>query len=989
MLAKYCSVVAMLLSSVAAEQLPTTLFSARDGLSPTVRRIVADSRGFLWFSASEGLVRFDGNNYRTFGKAQGLPGLPTDILERGDGTYWVATEEQLCLFDPRPDRKRFECQSPGIGRIRALAEEERGLWCGTDKGLWRRAKGGASWEFVQEIHPDAPGSSIAVVRLLKDSRGDVWAATDAGLYRFRRDGRVQRWARPDGSENALFVSVAETPGAIWAGTQKELWRFRVEPGTGDAHLTDRFDRSHGLPSGYVEEVHYWEGQVWAATAQGLARQLPSGRWQEVELDPVLSGVSTVGLVTDSLGNLWLGVDGAGAARISGSGFATFTEREGLGLRQVWAVFEDRAGSLVALTKDEDSYFLNWFDGYRFHSKRPYTPFPMFNWGWSQIAVQSRAGGWWLATGSGLLHYPNGLASIPTLIGLGAGRRTGNTIRVFEDSQGRIWFATSAFRTIGIHMRDPRTGKFETFDQSHGLPDLRPLAQRPAAFAEDRQGQIWIGALDAGLVRFQNGKFQQFRSPEAPSQGARALLVDRKGRLWISARRRGLLRVDDTSAANPVFNAYTRSSGLSSDTIDALAEDLAGRIYAASDGVIDRLDPDTGRVRAFTTADGVLPGILRAAFRDRSGALWFGGDQGLCRIQPRADRTGPPAVLIHGIKVNGEDWRISDLGDAEPPELHLSPSQRRLEVEFGGFRHDLRYQTRLSGVDAGWSALSGTRSVDYLSLAPGSYELLIRATSPEGILSSSPARVRFRIASPIWQRWWFLLLCLTAAVAITYAAHRIRVTQLLAQERLRTRIATDLHDDNGASLSQIAVLSAVALHGSERDVLSRIAGVSRELLDSMSDIVWAVSPRRDRVTDLLHRMREFAADVLIPRNIEFRLSAADSDLPLNPDVKREVLLIFKETIHNSLRHSSCRRVEVELSLTAGWLVIRMQDDGVGIADQGRSTNGGHGLTNMQRRAAGLEGTLEVTSSPGEGVTTVLRVPLARQGANWRERWLSLR
>jgi signal transduction histidine kinase len=214
----------------------------------------------------------------------------------------------------------------------------------------------------------------------------------------------------------------------------------------------------------------------------------------------------------------------------------------------------------------------------------------------------------------------------------------------------------------------------------------------------------------------------------------------------------------------------------------------------------------------------------------------------------------------------------------------------------------------------------------------------------------------------------------------YTAHRIRVVRLLALERLRTRIATDLHDDIGASLSQIAILSEVGRQGSERDVLPRIAGVSRELLDSMGDIVWAVSPRRDRVNDLVHRMREFATDVLIPRNIDFHFHPAASELPLNPDVKREVLLIFKETVHNAMRHSSCRRVEVELSVSSGWLVIRMQDDGVGIAGEGRPTNGGHGLASMQDRAARVGGTLEVTSSPGQGVTSVLRVPFMRRRAS---------
>jgi signal transduction histidine kinase len=100
----------------------------------------------------------------------------------------------------------------------------------------------------------------------------------------------------------------------------------------------------------------------------------------------------------------------------------------------------------------------------------------------------------------------------------------------------------------------------------------------------------------------------------------------------------------------------------------------------------------------------------------------------------------------------------------------------------------------------------------------------------------------------------------------------------------------------------------------------------------------------------------------------------------------VLLIFKEAVHNAMRHSSCRSVEVELSLVSGWLVIRMQDDGAGIASESRSTNGGHGLTNMQSRAARVGGTLEMTSVPGQGVTSVLRVPLMHRPASRRVAWL---
>jgi hypothetical protein len=153
--------------------------------------------------------------------------------------------------------------------------------------------------------------------------------------------------------------------------------------------------------------------------------------------------------------------------------------------------------------------------------------------------------------------------------------------------------------------------------------------------------------------------------------------------------------------------------------------------------------------------------------------------------------------------------ISDLGEIEPAALSLSPSERQVQVDFGGFRHDLLYQTRLSGVDPEWTPPSSSRGVHYLSLAPGSYELSIRAVSPEGSSSSHPAMVRFRIAPPLWQRWWFLGLATLAVAAAAYTFYRYRVARILEVAEMRTRIATDLHDDIGANLTKIAILSEVA------------------------------------------------------------------------------------------------------------------------------------------------------------------------------------
>jgi len=311
-----------------AEQLPTEVFFVREGLhTAVVDRIVTDSKGFVWMPHAEGIDRFDGNGFRTFKRADGRPsGAVLDIFERADGSYWVAVQDQLCLMDPRPGRRRFQCESPNLGAIKRVLEDQHGLWCGTQTGLWRRPPNNQRWEAVGAAG-SAPNRSRAVHRLLRDSRGDIWATIDSDLYRFRRNGHMDRRTAVDGIAADPGTALAETRGAIWAGSQEQLLRLAVDQETGNSRIVERFGVSRGLPSGYVAEVRFWNGEVWACTFRGLARLLPSGRWQAVELHPSLDGLPLQGLAVDSLDHLWVGTDGGGAARILASGFTGFSERD--------------------------------------------------------------------------------------------------------------------------------------------------------------------------------------------------------------------------------------------------------------------------------------------------------------------------------------------------------------------------------------------------------------------------------------------------------------------------------------------------------------------------------------------------------------------------------------------------------------------------------------------------------------------------------------
>jgi signal transduction histidine kinase/streptogramin lyase len=585
----------------------------------------------------------------------------------------------------------------------------------------------------------------------------------------------------------------------------------------------------------------------------------------------------------------------------------------------------------------------------------------------------------LATGDGLLWYPHGLEAPPRRLAKEGLPRGCNIFRVFEDSRGAIWVSIRAFSDNRLYRRDPGTRRFERFGEADGLPPLHLDQNVPSALAEDRNGAVWIGMSNGGLVRFRKGRFQQFASSSgAPRLGVHALLVDGQGRIWIGSNGEGLLRVDDPSAEHPEFSVYTKSSGLSSDEIHALTEDLDGRIYAAGDRSVDRVDPGsplgTGRIRHFTTNDGWLPGGFRVAFRDRRGALWFGGNQGLMRLKPEKDSSNPPNVVVYTILVNGQRRPISDLGDAQPAALSLSPSERQLQVDFGGFRHDLLYQTRLSGVDRDWAPPSSSRSVHYLSLAPGRYELAIRALSPDGSFSTMPARVHFRIAAPVWERWWFLLFSTGTMAGIVYAAHRYRLRHAVALERVRTRLAADLHDDLGSGLAEIAILTEVAGQREPSLGLDVVARRARELRASMSDIVWSVDPPGDSLEELINRWRQTAFALLGEGRLEFLAPSAQetSRAKLAPDQRRELLLIFKEIATNVARHAGAKQARICVQAEAKWLRLEIRDDGRGFNPE--RSDRGTGLKSMHRRAEALHGTLKIDSQPGAGATVTLRVPL---------------
>jgi signal transduction histidine kinase len=442
-------------------------------------------------------------------------------------------------------------------------------------------------------------------------------------------------------------------------------------------------------------------------------------------------------------------------------------------------------------------------------------------------------------------------------------------------------------------------------------------------------------------------------------------------------------MDHPSAAEPRIQRYGLEQGLSSEHVFSLAEDDGGRIYVAGGRGVDRLDPKTATLHHFTSSSGLPPGDTQFLFRDRHGSIWFASFYGLARYRPEPDQTSDtPAPLLRALRVGGDPYPISETGERVVTGMDLAPGHNSLEVEFRALHFDigegLRYQYWLEGADADWSKPSDGQTVRYANLAPGRYRFAVRSITESGQISTGQATLTFQVLPVFWRRSWFVALVISGIVAGAVSLHRYRVNHLLALVRVRTRLATDLHDDLGAGLAEIAILSEAAKR-QERprtiELLDRMAERARTLRASMADIVWTVDPREDSLADLVLRMRQTAFTMLETegRRVEFRSPGSDQlGSEVASDVRRHALLFFKEVVTNVARHANATVVQVEVATAGGLFRISIRDDGCGFDPL--HARPGQGLKSLRYRAQELRATFRVESAPERGTEIELSVPL---------------
>lgn len=1000
-----------------AERLALRHYSTADGLpSDRIRALHYDSTGALWVGTDEGLARSDGRDFRVFTTTHGLPDAAVQaIIESQDGLLWIGTTgglawlalhgEGRARFTPLPLDSASHAATGGPSVISLAEAHDRKLWIGTTDGLFsvpRASNDPASWIASRielpfdTVHQSAVNSRY-VRALLPEPDGGLWAAGTSGVLHCDAQGRCrrgpERGALPAQITHALG---RDRNGSVWAGGRFSgvgvlvpVANDAADPIGASPAFEGIWNRDQ-LPLNWANQlIRDPEGDLWVASLTGVCRLETS--------DPRRPKLSSCwgkkhGFPSDEFqaiaftrhGVVFTADTEHGLTRWDRQGFVAHVNDPGLPAERINQFTMSADGSWVGLLRTAEPRLVEYGDG-SFTTARLELP-PTWSMTWWPHAIQAHDRRWWIAASRGVCVFPPA-ERVAALDGVRAERcfstREGLpgtlVFGLFEDRAGDVWIGSQSDRPPSLVRWRRATGEFESFGPEDGLPECHFFR----GFAEDESGSLWIGCYAGGLVRFKHGRFRYFdRLAGVQSNTPRKILIDNRGRLWAALGTSGVVRCDRPGADEPTFVKIGEADGLSGTGGSTVALDRDGRVYVANNQGLFRVQDQAVRAQRFGLEDGLSSLTTTDMLADSDGRLWLATPNGVARFMPPAQRQPtPPDPVFSEVRAGGLPIELPLLGVSQVGPIELAAERSTLEIgvtatsiESG---EQLRYQYRIDGLESEFGAASEHTTRLYPSLSPGTYRVEVRTVDRSGTTSRATASLDLRVLAPWWQRGWFVAGFTSMLAAIGYLFHRQRLRRGVMLERMRLRIATDLHDDLGSSLSSIAIQSdvmsrtAVGLSDQERARLQRVAASAAEMVETMSDIVWAVNPRFDRLSQLAHRMHRFARETLGTQGvaIQFVHHHPERDIELDSAARRQLYLIFKELIHNIAKHAQAKRVEITIELTNDRIQLGVSDDGCGFE---RAAVGGRGLglESLARRAASIGAELQLESTPGRGTSAQL-------------------
>jgi signal transduction histidine kinase/ligand-binding sensor domain-containing protein len=972
------------------------VWDIQDGLPhSTVTGIVQSPDGYLWCSTHDGVVRFDGVRFLRIGPDDRANLMANHVLcvhvDR-QNRLWVGTDGAgLLRYTNGTFTGMLEHTRPMTNSVFAITEDAAGtLWLGTRDGLARLDHGQTTWLTRGNGYANAPNIARS---LAFDRDGGLWVTDSTSLKLWRDGGFTTVNVRAESKLQRLWAVGHDGAGHTWAGSvDSKIWQLR----DGKWHSEEGIG---ALP--YPDPVIFREarsGDFWVGTRKGLFRRR-HGEWKMFGREDGLLSPDVRAIFEDREGNVWVGTSGGGLARFKHRLLTTYGARDGLTDERVQGLCEKPGGGLWVglgrggLFEREHGAFQRSEAARGLPTDLPITSL-----------LTQPDGALWVGTfGNQLWRVANGAATL--IDAVPSYRATAESITaLLTDRAGDLWVGTY----LGLRkVADKKLVPVLTGD--------RYLRSHVTSILDAAGGGVWVGYHGLGLVRMHGDKAEWITRKEGlPTDFVRTLHEDRGGTLWIGTAA-GLCRRQEG-----VVHTFTRAQGLADDTISQILEDDAENLWLGSNQGIMRIrksDLDAvarGRsssLEVFVCGRGegmqsleCSGGFHPAGLKSRDGRLWFPTAKGLVMVDPsqmnRETNPTPPPVYLEEVRADGRSvWQAPVQGGnpAAQPLVELPAGPQRLEFKYTALSFTsperVRFKHRLVGFDSAWSDADGGRSAVYAKLGPGQYQFQVMACNHDGVWNEAGAAMAFTVPPFFWQTWWFNSLAAAAGFALLGGTVRYfekkklqrkleRLERQQAVERERARIARDIHDDLGASLTRITLLSQSMRDGENGDVnrdIDQVYSIARDLTRSMDEIVWAVNPQHDTLDSVVTYLGKFAQDFLRAASVRCRLDLPVQlpAWPITSEVRHGLFLAFKEALHNAVKHAGASEVRVRLVIDEGGFTLCVEDDGRGFdpAQAREATpNGspdrittGHGLKNLQQRLQEIGGRCEIESRPATGTT----------------------
>lgn len=916
--------------------------------------MIQDSKGYIWFGTYDGVSRWDGNNFLNFQTQNGLPAAQvTDIKEGPNGKIYIATYRGgILVFDNGLLDTLNEADGLVTNAATHINVLNNGdiLFGGTDGSLTKLRNGQLENWGKHINHQATPGNIIWDSYEAED--GKIYLATQNGLY-ILKDNILTNLTTDDGlNHNLLRTVTGDRNGVIYVGSYKGVNKIINQK------VIDLEFNKIPIRSFVFKILISKEGSIYYGTSDGVFKE-KDGIVSAINKSNGLPFSDTWSILEDSISNnIYFGSNGMGASIYNANErIINFNKNTGLPNESIWAIHENN-----------NSFYFGSVDGLIIKSGLIFntvTTKDGLTGNFIREIFEDDKENIYLATNSGLnILQDNVIRTLTTKNGLLA-----NQIHaISQDNSGNILLATQNGISV---VRDGVVLENKSNEITNGIKlglDVTNIQTISIA----KNNQIYFGTFN-GVAIYHNGIFEYLTTENGLVDNViNTSFVDSKGSIYVGTFK-GINVIEDRK----VTDTIDVSDGLSNNSISDITEGNNGDLYISTFSGLNLLSDsnNTYTIRSLFKKDGLIDNDFtqEGSYLDSKGNLWLGTLYGVSKYNPNADLPNliPPEIYITGLEIFNKPYPIEKLNNFN----ELDYDQNYLKFLYTGINlsspKNTLYKYRLVGVDRDWISSNET-DIQYTSLDDGKYIFEVKARNEWGYWSK-PTSLSFVINPAWWETWWFysfLILSVGFLIAF-FSSYKYR--HLLAIEKMRSKISADLHDSVGSGLSEISILSELLgaqVPETSNDIksgMSNISTISRTLIESMSDIVWLVNPKKDTLKDLFKRLQLSYHEVLKYTDIDLSVENIDEleniRLPMN--FRQHLYLIFKEAINNAIKYSEGDLLNLSIATSGSNLTVTFSDNGKGYEHS--EDKMGNGLLNMKNRAKEIGGNIEYFSKVNEGTT----------------------